>query len=164
MKRFWLLALLFLPITVSAQKITSGDLKFLKNETRLNTIIDFSKAQLVGDPEGGRTKLEAFLALDSTYLIQRFYDGVADELEGRYFLVGNQPDARYEAVIQVQQVAEKGKTWSMVEFSNRETKEVLCTVQLMGNGGHFGTFLNLWGDGLRDSGESFGELLRKKSK
>jgi len=146
---------------VSAQKIKSGDLKFLKNETMLSTKIDFSKAQLNGNTENGRTRLEAFLALDSAYIIQRFYDGVADELEDYYFLVGNQPEARYEAVIQVQLVAENGSTWSMVEFSDRETKEVLCTVQLMGNGGRFGTFLNLWGDGMRDSGENFGEFLRK---
>ncbi len=162
MKRFVLFCLVFLPMAASAHKILSGDLKFMKQEQRLHTSIDFSQAQYTGD--NGRAFLEAHLALDSAFLIKQFYNGLADELEHRYLLIGDQPDARYEVVVRVQQVAANGKTWSEAEFTDRESNQVVCTVQLIGNGGHLGTFLSLWGDGLDETGEDLGSLLKKNTK
>lgn len=163
MKRIVLLCLILLPMAASAHKILSGDIKFMKTEHKLQTSIDFSQAQYTGD-QNGRAFLSAHLALDSTYLVKQFYTGLADELENRYLLVGDQPEARYEVVVRVQQVAANGKTWSVAEFTDRESGEVVCTVQLIGDGGHLGTFLSLWGDGLDETGEDLGSLLKKNTK
>lgn len=164
MKRFLIFCFVCLPMMASAQKVLSGDIKFLNSEHKLGMSIDFSQAQMAGNQADGRTKIDAFLGLDSTYLINRFYSGVADELEDRFFLYGDQPDAKYEAIIHIQQVADNGKTWCVVDFIDRQNQEVICTAQLIGNGGHIGTFLNLWGDGMKDSGEALGKLIKKNTK
>ena len=164
MKRILIFCFVCLPLLASAQKILTGDLKFLLTEHKLGTSIDFSQAQMAGGQENGRAQIEAYLVLDSTYILKRFYSGVANELEDRYFLYGDQPEARYEAVVHVQQVTDNGKTWSTVDFIDRETQQVVCTAQLIGSGGRIGTFLNLWGDGMKDSGEALGKLIKKNTK
>lgn len=164
MKRFLILCFVCLPVVASAQKILTGDLKFLNTEHKLHTIVDFSQTRLIGEQENDTSFIHAFIAADSTLLLKRFYAGVVDELENRYMLIGNQPEAKYKAVIHIQQVANDGRTWSVVDFSSRETNENLCTIRIVGDGGRIGTFLSLWGDGLRDTGEQLGKLIKKNTK
>lgn len=164
MKRFIICLLAISPLFAQAQKIKSGNLDFLKGEWKLHTEIDFSQAQYVGDQGYGQAILNSVLESDSSALLKRFYTAVTDELDNRYFLVGNQPDAKYKAIMYVQQVTANGKVYSIFIFSPIDSDENLCTMEVIGDGGHFGTFLNLFGDGMKDAGEIFGKVLRKKSK
>lgn len=164
MKRFILCILLILPLALSAQKIKSGSLAFLKEEKSLNIVFDVSKARMIGSSNESESMVIPLWNADSTLLIKRFYYGVKDEMEKRYFLYGDVPEANYKAVFHIQQVGNDGTVYSLVEFSPNNGDEILCTVEMIGKGGRFGTFLNLFGDGLEELGEAMGKLLKKNTR
>ncbi len=149
---------------LSAQKITQGDLKFLKNESKLHCKFDFSETTIVGFGKEEFDEWFATLGKDSTFYAKRFYSGVADELGNRFLLIGEQPSANFQAVIQIMQISPNGDIKAFCKFSHMNSDDELCVAQLNGSGGRFGSFMGLVGDGMRELGENFGKLLRKKSK
>ncbi len=164
MRRLLVGILLLLPLALSAQKIKSGSLAFLKEEKSLNIIFDVSKARMMGASNESESMIIPLWNTDSTLLMKRFYYGVKDELEKRYFIFGDVPEANYKAVFHIQQVGNDGTVYSVVEFSPNKGDEILCTVEMVGNGGRLGTFLSLVGDGFDDLGETMGKLLKRNTK
>lgn len=142
-----------------------GDLNFMKKQSKLHLIADFSHTQILGVEGAQLSEWKATLGEDSTLYIKRFYNGVVDGLENRFLLVGDQPNAEYKVLMTIEQVDTKGTVYATFVFTPmNDDNNILCTLQMVGKGGHIGTFLNLFCDGMRSLGEDFGELLRKKTK
>ena len=153
--------LAFWPLIGFAKKPKGCTLDFMKGEKSLNIIFDISKAGMMGSDNEGESMLVPIWKQDSSALVKHFYNGLRDELDKSYFLFGNKPDANYKALIHIQQVALDGSVYSLVDFMPNNGDEILCSFELVGSGGRFGSFLNLFCDGLEISGEAFGEILKK---
>ena len=161
MKRALICILVFLPLLGFAKKPKGYALDFMKGEKSLNITFDISKAGIMGADNEEESMLVPIWKQDSSALVKHFYNGVRDELGNYYFLFGNRPDANYKAIIHIQQVAQDGSVYSLVDFMPNSGGEILCSFELVGTGGRFGSFLNLFCDGLEESGEAFGKILKK---
>lgn len=147
-----------------SQTITQGNMKFLKGESRLNCVIDYSETTITGFSEEEFKDWFATLDEDSTFYAKRFFSGVVNELGNRFLLVGNQPKAKYNAIIRIMQISPKGDVMAVCDFTLASSPDKLCSVQLTGDGGRIGTFMGLVGDGMNELGEHFGKFLRKYTK
>lgn len=146
---------------LQAQQIRQGSLTFLKDQTRLQFDIDFTQANIIGMSEKEYSAYETDWLKDRPRYTGRFYNALENQLEGKYFLIGRQPDATYKAVMQVEQINRDGTVYATIVFTPKDSDQVLCTVTLIGKGGTFGTHLNLIGDGMQNCGKQLGKLLYK---
>lgn len=158
---FILIATLLFALNTQAQQIQQGDLAFLHDQTRLQFEFDFSQASIIGMSEEAYSAYEEDWLKDRPRYTGRFYNALENQLEGKYFLVGNQPAAAYEARMQVEQINRDGTIYATIVFTPKDNDHVLCTISLIGKGGTFGTHLNLIGDGMQSCGKQLGKLLRK---
>ncbi len=162
MSRIFLTILLALSVChIAAQKTVQGDLNFLKGHNKLHVTTDFSETQMLGYTDVQFHDWIKAFAKDSLYYMKCFYNGLVDEMEDRFLLVGNQPDAEYQLCIHVNQIDSKGTVYSTCVFSRMQDSEPLCTIQVVGKGGRMGTLINLFGDGMESTGEKLGKLLKK---
>jgi hypothetical protein len=147
-----------------AQKLQSGSLSALKNETRLNVKIDYSEAIL------NHLSIDDFVAtadnweLAQTELWGKFVTNLNEEMSQRKVrLVGGHFQDAYTMVLRVQEIDGRGNQQAFVDFI-APTGETIAVVSVRGDGGHFGSFYNLAGDGMKDVGERLGQFNRKNGK
>ncbi len=161
MKKFFLLLVCFLcTVNLTSQTITQGDLTFLKDVSMLDFSFDFTEASIIGMSESEFAVYETDWDEDRPRYTGRFFEGLEGKLKSKLF-VGSYPDAPYKAVMKVLNIQRKGTIQSLIIFTAKDSDEVLCIINLTGEGGTFGTHLNLIGDGMEASGEKLGILLRR---
>jgi hypothetical protein len=144
-----------------AQKLLSGSLAALEQETRLNVQIDYSEALL------DNLTLEDFVLthnnweLAQTELWGKLVENLNDKLSRRSLrmVCGHFKDA-YTLVLRVQVIDRRGNQRSLVDIRDREGN-VIAVLQVSGDGGHIGSFYNLAGDGMEDVGDALGRYLRR---
>ncbi len=175
MRRILVFAItLFICTGLNYAKKPDVDLSFLKKQNQLNCIIDFSNVTLNNTAPEGDFYHDVFVAQfeewkkklneDEMYYQKRFFSGVINEFESRRMAFGNIPSAEYTVRVLIDKTTANGDIDATFVFSHTATEEEICKFQLHGGGGKFGSMMNLVGDGMRELGENFGKLLRKKSK
>ena len=174
-KTVFIILSLLLCIGIYAAKKPKVDLSFMNNQSKLNCIVDFSGISLNFKEEEGNdsfndlqrerfTEWQKTLESDESYYLKRFYSGVRDELDPKILALGNFPEAEYSALVTIKSTTVKGDIDAAIIFINTLSNDTIYSFELRGDGGTFGSMMNLVGDGMRELGENFGELLRKKSK
>ena len=165
---------LFSCSTLSAASNKNINLSFLKNQTVLNCVVDFSQVTYY-DPSDGKDFLSTASAMefeewkktiarDESYYLKRFHSGVVSDLNPKILSLGNIPTASYTVRIEINKLTRKGDVYANIVFLNTDTNENLCSFELFGDGGTIGTLMNLVGDGMRSLGEDLGEIIKKKRK
>jgi hypothetical protein len=165
-KFFTLILALVLAWTGRAQESGVASFDFLKGETLLNVLFDYSGMQICGMSE------EAFFASQNKRMKRRweeaksedFYkDFVAnanDELEGKTTLrLGAFPEAQYQATVRLISVDGDDYTKMEVVFANAATKEILATMQLVGDPKMLGAVAEIVSYALEQLGKSVGTFL-----
>lgn len=157
----FILTLMLLPHLLMAQKAVESkwsELEFLNDSRRLNLVIDYSTADILGedfeDFVAGEAEWNSYEAEIRSKFIRAFNEEADD---GPYpHRVGTYPDAEYTLVIHVKKVDDKGSNVKGVMNVLSINGMVLFTHEVEGNEGRFGSVCNLMGDAFREMGEDVG--------
>jgi hypothetical protein len=161
MKKFIMLICLISFYTLGyAQKLISGSIDALAQETRLNVQIDYSEAIMDKLPIDDFVATHVKWELAQTELWGKFVANLNDEVGGRgQFLCGHY-DHAYTLVLHVKSIDDRGNQRSVAEVLDREGNSI-AQIQVKGEGGSIGSFYNLAGDGMKSVGESLGKFIRR---
>ena len=149
-------------IALSAQKPVENkwsDLEFLRDSRRLNLIIDYSSADILGedfeDFVAGEAEWNSYEPEIRSKFIRAFNEQADDGPSPHR--VGTYPDAEYTLVIHVKKVDDDGSNVKGTMNIVNSEGEVLFTRKVEGNEGRFGSVCNLMGDAFREMGEDVGQ-------
>ncbi len=156
-----IVALLFGAILqAQSQHVVEGSIDILADQTQINVVADYSKASIMNMTEAEYGEYEPNWAKAKPTIVSKFVDGLIDKIDER-IIFGRLPHAQYTLRWVVLHVNTKGDTWSDIVVENSSGEVVLRITDLKGDGGTFGTKLNLMGDGAVESGEVLGKFLRR---
>jgi hypothetical protein len=178
MKKLLLLfACLFgMTYSLQAQKLVDGSLDFLKGETTLTVIYDYSEMQL----EQMSMKDFLFVRFPQVDKREKWFKSWNEEtipdLKEKFLLnfnkalINNKVSLRsidaeksnYQATIKVLSVTKKGNTTADVIFTRVNSNEPLAKISIFAKGGHYGTLENLMGDGSKHLGTKLALFIAKK--
>lgn len=144
--------LVFLGLTTHAQKgVYWSNASILKGETRLNVVFDYSEAVLDG------MTIEAMASLDENWekgskeAMARFCKEFVKHCQVTPALfVGPYPEAKYTLTLKVLKVDDDGECYVDVIISDNDGNIILNAPKMNGDGGRFGSFTNLMGDGYEN--------------
>ena len=160
MRKYFILFLLCLPLAGYSQKVTSGSLKILKNQARVNLELDFSQAVIHGMSEDDFDIYERDWSRDKDQIKAFFMIAASDRCTN--LIIGPFPEAEYTLRVIVLRINTQGDFTCIGELRNK-SGDVLATITgISDKGGRFGSKLNLIKDGAKHTGERFGIFLRKQ--
>ncbi|MDD4030076.1 MAG: hypothetical protein PHE07_01425 [Bacteroidales bacterium] len=140
-------------------------LKSLKNEKEINVIIDFSKANIHGKSEADFVYIEDISTEEdwATLWETEYKPSLFRDLLGEYnsqmfdygykVRFGNSENTKYQIRLVVTSIMGNGTTYLKVYVEQREQQKILCSFMIIGNGGMFGSKINLMGDGFKRAGK-----------
>jgi len=139
-------------------------LKSLKNEKEIDVSIIFSQAIIHGKSEADFVYIEdvsseedwitlweneykpglfrVFLEAFNTYMFDAGYK----------IRFGSFEQSQYQIKLIVSSISENGSVLMSGFINNRDQEATLCELTIIGNGGTFGTIINLMGDGFKRAG------------
>lgn len=172
MKKFLsIIALFFVVLTVSARaKIYRGSLATLQDADTISVQFDVSKTKfdkdLYKDDDILDYKRELKQA-SADVLLEKFCRSV----NGRLFPVrtifvpkSTSTNAKVTLIIKPESIDDDGEIQGYGYFYDAATDEEIAVISFKGNGGMFGSHLNLMGDGMVDAGDSIGALIKRSIK
>ncbi|MDR0680955.1 MAG: hypothetical protein LBG15_03755 [Dysgonamonadaceae bacterium] len=170
-------------LSLQAQKLKKGNLKYLKEETKICVIFDYSSVTFDGMEE------EYFIeknAKDSAW-INKWYTSVKPNLHRHFILemnkelvgklllrAGDDPDAKYQATIKMLKMNNWADryTWfsssepdfdAEITITKTNSTEVLAIIFLNAEGNHFAGTIESRGESTYEKGgEQLGEFFVKK--
>jgi hypothetical protein len=163
MKKFIMLICLISFCTLGfAQKLISGSIDALAQETRLNVQIDYSEAIM------DNLALDDFIATHSnwelaqTELWGKFVENLNERMSRRRLrILGGHFANVYTLVLHVKEINRKGDQKSIVNILDPEGNSI-AELEVKGEGGHIGSFYNLAGDGMKSVGEILGKYIKTR--
>lgn len=158
--------------TVSAQKLTEGSYRSLVGVSTVYTELDFSNASV------NATDFSEYIEYKYYGTPKKFQENYEDDivtLLGGFIIKFNEEeipirlttrqDSHIHLIIKVRKVDEEGnQIWADCMFINKETRDVLASIDLEAEGGRFGSFMNLLGDTMEEAGEKLAWHLKWKIK
>jgi len=158
-------------ISIGAQTKEERELlKSLKNEKEIDVILDISRAKIHGYSESDfvyrenlRSDRDWPTLWESEYkpgLIVDFMNALNLQIFDYDHSVkfGNYENAKYQIVLIVSSISEKGDVIMNGYILKHGQKDLLCKLFVSGTGGTFGSKVNLMGDGFKRAGK---ELARQ---
>lgn len=160
-----LLAITLMPFFTSAQNIVLGNLAFLKGQNYVDFNVDFSQAGILGMSEKEIAVQEKDWWKDRHIYVGRFLESLNAKLNRKALYVGKHENASYNMTLVARQVEKNGNILSEIIFTSKTNPdECLCKIIMNASGGTFGTFLNLLGDGMENTGKALGKFIYSKLK
>jgi len=145
-------------------------LKSLRNEKEIDVILDVSRAKIHGYSESDfvyredlRSDRDWPTLWESEYkpgLIVDFMNTLNLQIfdYGHSVKFGNYENAKYQIILIVSSISEKGDVIMNGYILKHGQKDMLCKLFVSGTGGTFGSKVNLMGDGFKRAGK---ELARQ---
>lgn len=152
-------------------KVISGLLKTLKNEKEFNVIIDFSHAKIHGKNEADFVYIEDLNSLydwttlwENDYkpnLIHDFMSVFTSKMLNYGYKVEfrNLIEAKYQIRIVIKFILPKGSTKMQVFVEDNEQQWLLIKFDIIGEGGYFGSKVNLMSDGFKRAGKDLAKQM-----
>jgi hypothetical protein len=166
MKKFFLLAgllLCFLPS--NAQKLVSGSLEPVFKEKKLNVVIDYSQAVIDGVKESSLLNVGGERAKDwiegKDELLSKFLLAMLPIVD-QHVSVGRFEDAKYTFTFYPKSIDEDGEVRGDAAVTDAEGNEVAVITKINGDGGRWGSFINLCGDSFTRAGTSVGKFMDRE--
>ena len=161
MKRLIILILLTCTgISANAEHKISGSFDILKKESRINFVLDFSKAHIFGMSEADFAKHEEDWYKDQPQINGYFLEELNDKLE-KITRFGKYPEANYTLKINVIEVSHQGSFDCNVILSDKEGNILGEITDLIGEEASWGTKLYHIKCGAGEYGEKPGKILKK---
>ncbi|MCF0180066.1 MAG: hypothetical protein HUJ97_07480 [Bacteroidales bacterium] len=160
MKRtFALLALLF-----SFSVLSYGQkLQFLKNESRIKLVINYSEASIVGHNEDTILGFEEDWEIDQPILYSKLTEKFNGKM-GNGLVAGEFKSSNYTMEVRPLIIKRSGYILAYFVILDNDGNEVYHSKDLKADGGILGTFLNLLGDGMRQLGIKMAKEVKKEMK
>ena len=139
-------------------------LKSLKNEKEINVIIDFSQAIIHGKSEADFVYIEDVSSEEDwiTLWENEYKPSLFRDLLGSFntymfdygykVRFGSFEQSQYQIKLIVSSISENGSVLMSGYIRNRDQEATLCELTIIGNGGTFGSKINLMGDGFKRAG------------
>lgn len=157
MKKKVLFAVLMFACFINAQAQTLLD---VNSSRTVNLIVDFSKASIHNMNE------EEFSTYEPNYI--RLKPEVIGKLAEEFndsekvkFMIGNFPNASYAIKVTILSVSTKGNITSSADVVDKNGKTIASVPEMYGDGGTFGSKMNLMGDGCKSTGKVLAKKLAK---
>lgn len=169
--------MLLVAVTISAQKLVSGSLGFLKGEKGISLVFDYSKTTYRG------MSLEGFLSSEFKVDEEKSKQDIRTQVNGgkksefyqkfvREFnnvfrkkadalLIDSSEPGNYCLTVRVLTFDNKNNSTSVVDITKNGSAEVLAQIALDGKSGHFGSTENLMGDAYMSGGERLAKFILK---
>jgi len=137
----------------------------LRNEKEIDVVFDMSKAEIHGKSEADFVYIEDVSSTDdwaalweNEYKPSLFHDllGVYNTLMFDYgykVRFGSFENAKYQIRLVVTSILESGTTYLKVYVKRQDQQKYLCSFLVIGNGGRYGSKINLMGDGFKRAGQ-----------
>ena len=140
---------------------------FLKGEKEMDIVLDYSEAKL------DKKQSTAFFTLknmdeqdyEEKYkkrMLQIFVSNVNEYLPSDFIIVPDAQNTDYQLIIKVINVDGDGETTAKIIISKIDTNEVMANFSANGDGGRWGSFSNLSGDGMERLAKNVGKNVAKK--
>lgn len=156
-------------LIAGAQAKLDGALDPLKDATLLDVEINFDEGVYKYIPESQFANENSEWEQIKKETTERFMEGINNKLRltKRAAVLTDEQD--FTILVDIVSIDEKGNTISNVKFLDEKGKTFAKIDKLYASGGRFGTFCNLMGDGLEETGEKIGRtisyyFLKKKIK
>ena len=152
--------------SLEAQKLQSGSLSLLKNETQLNIVFDYYYLKIEGIRESdfAATKSESDQVKwenSKKQFLAKFMAGFNKRVSGK-ILAGIFPDVKYKLTVIMLTLDDDCDMVAQVVFSEQNSTTPIAVFSLKGNAGRFGSQSNLIGDACLDAGEKTGKFIAKQ--
>ena len=166
----FLVSLFICSFVTTAQDITKGTFHRLIIPQDIDFVLDFTAGvyrgltyeELIKSECPGENSEQAWKVHEES-LKNQFLKCFHEELPGYSF--GSYANvATYRMTMRINHVTPKGNMLATFIVTSVVTGDVIVEFQANGDGGKWGSFLNLFGDGIRDLGEEVGSFFMKQVK
>jgi hypothetical protein len=171
MKRTISLVICVLLSVVSSYAGDKLSFSFLKGETSLSYVVDWSNMTINGlgksDWIERRNAEQPDYDAEKEYeseLLPRINDFVAKanaEMENVNLFLSAKAGHKYTVYLYPQNIKSNGDNTIECAIKETATGKTMVEFVVNGRGGTFGSMSNLWGDGMRSSGKKFGKFICK---
>lgn len=160
MKKFYV-ALLLMMVTMSsfAQSVV-GSFVPLAREGKATVEIDFSDAIIHNMSEKDFQEFEVDWNKDKMSVAGTIFSNIQDKLDN-YAVFSKTMQFPYKLLVKVVRITVNGDFYCNVYLYDENQKELARMERVYGNGGRWGTKLNLIKDGAEDVGEAIGKKIRR---
>ena len=136
-----------------------SDLEFLRDSRKLNLVIDYTSADILGEDYEDFVAGEAEWSSYEPEIRSKFIRAFNEEADDGLYphRVGTYPEAEFTVVIYVKKVDDSGSNVKGTLNIINSEGEVLFIHKVEGNEGRFGSVCNLMGDAFREMGEDVGQ-------
>lgn len=150
-------SLMLTSATLHAQKVASGDIKCLQDQTAVNLDVDFSNCMIVDVPATVKMSSEPNWEKGVSEISARFSRGSI-----RYgFYINDKSDSRYTLIYHLATIDDDQDTTGTIEVRDNTTGTTVAVIEKAnGKAGHFGSFFNLLGDAFENLGKKIGKLIK----
>ena len=168
MKRLLVLTLLGFSLSSYAQKVLSGTFELPAEEKYLT--LDWDCTQTIFDKKYTEKEWHAIKGDDWPNAKKQVMEGIVRDMNEKMgktriiaVLPGSELHGAYTLYICPQKLDSKGNNKSTYILKDAQGTEI-GRAEFTGDGGHWGTFANLMGDGYEKAGSKLGALITKYNK
>jgi hypothetical protein len=170
-----LIGLFFIVLSTHSQTIMEGEFPWLKGQTRVQLIIDWSQLSIANmsvdewircrqdeQPEwNAQNEWESEL---KPQIGSNIIEQVNRKWEKHNALLTSKPNkaAIYALVVIPQNISRKGDNRNDCLLKEIATDKILVKFTVNSRGGVFGSMSNLWGDGYKNTGKKIATLLARQ--
>jgi hypothetical protein len=168
MKQLFVLIFLSLSLSANAQKVLSGSFELPANEKYV--AIDWDCSQTLFDKKYTEKEWHAIKGNDWDEAKKQVVEMIVKDMNEHMrktriiaVLPGSELHGAYTLYICPQKLDHKGNNKSTYILRDGQGKEI-GKAEFNGDGGHWGTFANLVGDGYEKAGKKLASLIKKYNK
>ena len=168
MRKLFLLALLGVTLSGNAQKVLNGSFELPADEKYL--ALDWDCAQTLFDKKYTEKEWQAIKGDDWNQAKKQVIEGIVRDMNDHMgktriiaVLPGSELHGNYTLYICPEKLDSKGNNKTIYILKDAKGDELGKAV-FTGDGGHWGTFANLMGDGYENAGKKLASLIKKYNK
>lgn len=168
MRKNIVLILLMFSVSIFAQKVISGHFRLPSNEKYIT--LDWDCSETIFDKKFNEKEWKAVKGDDWPEAQKQVIEGIVKDMNDHLtrsriiaILPGSELQASYTIFICPIKLDSKGNNKSIYVLKDSSGKEI-GKAEFSGDGGHWGTFANLMGDGYEKAGKKLASLMKRYNK
>lgn len=151
-------------VTVSSygQKLVEGSLDQLKGEQKIKIEYNYNDAEIKGMTFSEYVAQEKNWETGNEEIRAKFIEEFNNASKGK--IKATKEDSKYTLVLNISEVGRSGDAEGTACVKDSEGNVIVKIEKVRGEGGKWGTHINLMGDGAKSMGESLGKFFKSKMK
>ncbi|MBR0503246.1 MAG: hypothetical protein IJJ77_08395 [Paludibacteraceae bacterium] len=163
MNRFKVMVLFgLIAMSSYGQKLDQGSFDSLKGEKKIKVEFDYTNAVIKNMSYADYVAQEKNWDTGSVEILRKFITEFNAATKGK--IVATTEDTKYKLVLKVSEVEKRGDTEAVGNVVDAEGNVIATIKDCEGEGGKWGTHINLMGDAAQNMGAALGKLFKSKIK